>query len=439
MSNYKTLMCLCLAALTFSAKAQTNGSNSPYSRFGVGALKDGVQGFNSGMSGVAMGFRAGNRVNVQNPASYSSIDSLSFIFDVGMNLQNTNLKQGGTSVNAHNASLEYFNAAFRLNPGLGFAFGFKPFSTIGYNYSNTHFITNDINSGSPITQTATYSGDGGLQEVFMGIGWNPFAQLSIGVNMGYMWGTYEQKITTTSYNDGTSTSNIGGLNRQITADFSTYKLEVGAQYPIRLTKKDVLTVGATYGLGHKLNNRAHCHQYLTNGDTTTVSLDDAFELPHIITAGVAWTRNAQWKAGLDVSYHTWGDCEMPQVQQVGGTSSFLSSSNGYMNRTKVALGGEYTPNAMSNKYLQRVQYRLGMSFATPYFKVDNLDGPREFGVSAGLGLPVSKNPSSKSMVNIAFQWIKAAPQNSSLISENYLQLKVGLTFNERWFMKWKIQ
>lgn len=85
-----------LAMATLYAPAQTNGSNSPYSRFGLGSLKDQSQGFNKAMSGVALGFRDGNRINMQNPASYSAIDSLSFIFDVGLTLQNVNFKAEAT-------------------------------------------------------------------------------------------------------------------------------------------------------------------------------------------------------------------------------------------------------------------------------------------------------------------------------------------------------
>ena len=63
------------------AWAQTNGCNSPYSRFGLGLLTDQPQGFNKSMGGVGLGVRVGNRVNTINPASYSAIDSLSFIMD----------------------------------------------------------------------------------------------------------------------------------------------------------------------------------------------------------------------------------------------------------------------------------------------------------------------------------------------------------------------
>lgn len=39
--------------------AQTNGSNSPYSRYGFGILSDRAQGFNKGMAGLSTAMRNG--------------------------------------------------------------------------------------------------------------------------------------------------------------------------------------------------------------------------------------------------------------------------------------------------------------------------------------------------------------------------------------------
>lgn len=48
-----------------TVKAQTNGSNSPYSRYGFGLLSDRAQGFNKGMSGLAYGMRGGSELNTK--------------------------------------------------------------------------------------------------------------------------------------------------------------------------------------------------------------------------------------------------------------------------------------------------------------------------------------------------------------------------------------
>ena len=90
----RTFFASLLVTMSMTAMAQS-GTNSPYSMYGLGALADQTSGFNRGMNGLGLGFREHNQVNFLNPASYSSIDSLSFIFDAGLSGQITNFQEGG--------------------------------------------------------------------------------------------------------------------------------------------------------------------------------------------------------------------------------------------------------------------------------------------------------------------------------------------------------
>ena len=129
---------LFLAALMMSLALAVNaqsGMNSPYSQWGLGLLSDQTSGFNSGMNGVGLGFHEHNQVNYINPASYSSVDSLTFLFDVGISGQISNFNENGVKKNAKNANLDYVVAAFRAFRHMGVSFGILPFSNVGYNYS----------------------------------------------------------------------------------------------------------------------------------------------------------------------------------------------------------------------------------------------------------------------------------------------------------------
>ena len=257
MTHYKIILSAILFAAAYATSyAQTNGSNSSYSRYGLGTLDDQSQGFNKGMSGLAIGQRAGNRVNMTNPASYSSVDSLSFIFDMGMSLQNGIFKSGNNRINAYNTSLDYINAAFRIAPKLGVSFGFVPYSSIGYNYteSNSEY---DPTTGYTNTSTVTYYGDGGIHELYIGAGWEPVKGLSIGANIAYLWGNYYHTLTQSlSANNNSSSSNSNTLNRQYNADISTYKADFGLQYNIATGKNNQITLGAIFGLGHNTDDQA---------------------------------------------------------------------------------------------------------------------------------------------------------------------------------------
>ena len=194
----KILFTTALCFTVLSATAQS-GTNSPYSQYGYGRLADQTQGFNRGMNGVGLAFREHNQANYINPASYSAIDSLTFIFDVGMSLQMTNFKENGKSKNANNADFEYAVGAFRLIKNVGMSFGIIPFTNVGYNYSNTTTVKdyNMTPSTTEVTNTQTYSGSGGLHQAYIGAGWQtPLKGLSVGMNVSYLWGNVDNNTST---------------------------------------------------------------------------------------------------------------------------------------------------------------------------------------------------------------------------------------------------
>ena len=61
--------------------------NSPYTRYGLGDLSEQVFANNAAMGGVGYALRTSEHINPINPASYTAVDSLSFMFDVGMSLE----------------------------------------------------------------------------------------------------------------------------------------------------------------------------------------------------------------------------------------------------------------------------------------------------------------------------------------------------------------
>ena len=109
----KLILATLLLGSTLMVNAQS-GTNSPYSQYGLGVLSDQTSGFNRGMNGVGLGFHEHNQVNYLNPASYSNIDSLSFILDAGISGQITNFNENGVKKNAKNANFEYVVAGLRV-------------------------------------------------------------------------------------------------------------------------------------------------------------------------------------------------------------------------------------------------------------------------------------------------------------------------------------
>ena len=424
----KIVGCLLMAATATGAWAQ-GGTKSPYSQFGVGVLADQSQSMGRGMNGVGYGLRFGNQVNTLNPASYSSVDSLTMLFDMGLSGQITSFEEGNVRRNAKMASFEYVVGSFRAWKNVGVSFGVLPFSNVGYDYSST---TTDRTTG---TLTESFTGEGGLHQVFLGVGWRLLKPLSIGVNASYLWGD----ISRTVQPSVSSASNT--LAKTYSTTVNSYKLDFGVQWEQRIRRSDVLTIGAVFGLGHNLKNKAEMtvlgRNTLSNkNDTTVFGVKDANVLPMSYGAGLSYRLDGKLTMAADFSLEKWGDEKLPV---------FNTSSNTYelkrgllKDRKKVNVGFDYVanPGSQARKYWEFVHYRIGAGIATPYYNINGQDGPSELSVSAGIGLPILNAHNNRSMLNISGQW--ARTKADGFITENTFRINIGITFNERWFMKWTV-
>lgn len=429
----KIISTVLLASLSVAPAIAQSGTNSPYSQYGLGQLSEQTSGFNRGMNGLGLGFREHDQVNYINPASYSSIDSLTFIFDAGLSGQVTNFSENGQKKNANNADFEYAVAAFRACKHLGVSFGIIPFTNVGYNYSISGYLNNDRST----TYTNTYNGSGGIHQIYLGAGWELIKGLSIGANVSYIWGDIDRSVVN-SYSDGY----INTLSKYYTATVTNYKIDFGLQYAIQLNKKNSLTVGLTYGLGHKLNSDPSCKVISTNtttgvADTTSFTVNNGLEIPTSFGAGLAWNNNNRLKLGADFTYQKWGDVKFPVYKVVNNVPSYSLSDDYYSDRYKLTIGGEFCNNETSRNFLDRVRFRAGASYASSYYKVNGVDGPDEISVSVGFGIPIVNAYNNRSVLNISGQWVHSEAQG--MLKENTFRINIGITFNERWFMKWKVE
>ena len=436
---------LLMGFLTVSAMGQVSKTLSPYSQFGLGTLADQSQSFGRGMAGLSMGVRNGKYVNVQNPASYSSIDSLTMILDLGVSGQITNFKEGGRRLNAKTADFDYAVAAFRVLPKMGASFGVIPYSNIGYNYTSEGWIGE---AGSEYYASISnnyyglvYDGSGGFSQAFIGLGWEIAKGLSVGANVSYFWGKYERSGTYVPTDTYQNT-----LMRTYSTNINSWKLDFGAQYSRELNKDNLLTVGATFGLGHKLGANANLEIIGTNPQTAVsstkrMSVDNAFELPMSFGAGLTLVHKNSLTIGADYMMQKWGSLDYPVVELNGDKSEYLPKSGLLKDRHKVVVGADWIPNQSARSFFKRVHYRMGVSYATPYYNINRGDGvvhngPKELCVSAGFGIPIVNTWNNRTSLNISAQWVHTSAKD--LITENCFRINIGLTFNERWFAKWKV-
>lgn len=423
MVGFKHTLCALLLTMVTGMAIAQNNTNSPYTRYGYGDLSDQSFGNSKAMGGIAFGLRDGAQINPLNPASYTAIDSLTFIFEGGVSLQNMNISGGGVKLNAKNSSFDYLAMQFRLHPRVAMSVGLLPFSNVGYTVSDSK-----VDNG--VSQTRNFTGDGGLHQLYGGIGVKVLKNLSLGVNASYFWGD----ITRTRTIIYPATSESYSYVQQMGVSISDYKLDFGAQYTLDLSKKHSMTIGAVFSPKHKLNND---YTITTQASTTnTNNLDATLELPNTFGVGFTYNYDKRLTVGLDYSLQQWSKAKFGVNTSDGAIREDFDETYAYCDRHKIAVGAEYIPNLIGRSYLSHIKYRLGAYYTTPYYKIGGKEASREYGVTAGFGLPV---PRSRSILSISGQFVRVSGQESAFVNENIFRVSIGLTFNERWFFKRRVE
>ncbi len=425
MVGFKYTLCVLMLTIVTEMAIAQNNTNSPYTRYGYGDLSDQSFGNSKAMGGIAFGLRDGAQINPLNPASYTAIDSLTFLFEGGVTLQNMNISGGGIKLNAKNSSFDYLAMQFRLHPRIAMSAGLLPFSNIGYAVSES----NEATETSPYGMKSLI-GDGGLHQLYVGAGVKVLNNLSVGVNVSYFWGDMNRSLTQLYPNNASANSYI----RKNTVSVSDYKLDFGLQYTRELDKKHSVTIGAVYSPKHQLNN-----DYTVATEVSTVSshnLDATLELPHTFGIGFTYNYDKRLTVGADYSLQQWSKAKFSVNTADEAIREEFNETYAYSDRHKISVGAEYIPNLIGRSYLSHVKYRLGAYYTTPYYKINGKSAAREYGVTAGFGLPV---PRSRSILSISGQFVRISGQESTFVNENIFRFSIGLTFNERWFFKRRVE
>ncbi len=417
MSRLQTKVILALSLLLggiFSISAQRN-TYSPYSRYAYGLLNEPVMGQSVGMGGTAIGLRSTTNINPLNPATYSAIDSLTFLFDFSFTANLSQYRENASSGQNLGYSLDHFAAKFPLTRHWGLALGLYEYSKLGYYYGASGTLSG-MQDEDEVTYSETYTATGGINNFFVGTSVSLFNCLALGVNWNYRFGNLNY-INSLSYSNSLYKSyaqNDVLFLRQSSFDF-------GLQFYKTFAKKHRFVLGATYTLPQAFDAEVSSTHIVL--DTLQLSPDAqyTFSTPTAYGLGLSYTYDNRLTLALDYAYQGWADAEY------FGCTDTLASTN------RIALGVEYLPRRMADYYYQVIKYRAGLQYSDSYinFAPGNL---KDISMTLGVGLPFK---GQRSMLNISLEAGKTLTPDKSFIQENFYKLNVSVTFNETWFMKRK--
>ncbi|HEY5499878.1 MAG TPA: hypothetical protein VIK20_05795 [Bacteroidales bacterium] len=409
MSIRKTFLSA-LSLFLFLSCMSAQNTSSPYSRYGLGSLENASMGKSRAMGGIGYGIRDNIQINPLNPASYSAVDTLNFVFDFGVSSSYSFFTENGKSQVNPNGKFDYLAMKVPLKKYWGLTMGLMPFSSVGYSRKE-----NGTTAFGDIDYTNTYVGSGGLNTVFLGTGISLGKNLSLGTNIKYVFGTL-------SYTGTTSNTGYNSSYFYKSVILGTPSLDFGVQYQTYLGKKGKLVLGATFtnASAFQLNERDSIN--ISGTDTTTSKVDYAFDLPNTIGIGASYTYDRRLTVGFDFQNQAWSN------------ANFYGKKGTLSDNTRYALGVEYLPALIASNYLNAIRYRFGMNYTDTYYKFS--DGTvKNAGITLGFGLPLR---GQKSALNFSFEAGKLIVPASCALHENYFKVSLDVSFNEMWFLKRKL-
>jgi hypothetical protein len=434
-----------LATIAIGANAQSSSSlattSSPYSMYGIGTINPQLLPQSIGMGGIATAINklsGYNNINPLNPASYGAINFTTI--DAGTSSNISFLSQQGPNgtVNATNYNFKLSHVAFAIpiSKHSAFSFGLLPYSEMGYNYKQVS--GKGFGSNSPVdTNVANYlyTGKGGISKAYLGYGFGIGKHLLLGGNLSYLFGTLQQ------YSSVEIPGLYGMLNSRVEQNNAVRGLnyDYGAQYTFDFTDTKHLTLGYSASTANNINGTQTyiVSQYTyDNSGNENIAADSVvsykspsakIKLPSINHFGIAFQNDGHFLVGADYSIGKWS------TLSVDGTNSGLQDSKTFN------IGGQYTPdvNALRN-YFARADYRLGFIYNDTYLKLNNTD-IKQTAITIGLGLPLAPNNLSFYKINFSAEFGKQGTLENGLIKENYINLHLAFTLNDKWFQRFKFQ
>ncbi len=433
----KKLVIVFITVIAIQAQAQ-DGTASPYSFYGIGNLKFKGTAENRSMGGLSV-FTDSIHVNLSNPAGYAGNnltvgnwngESRPVKFTVGGSSSNLNLKSENESQSANATTFDYLALAVPMGK-FGMGFGIIPYSSVGYKLESS-------NTDSTINER--YRGEGGLNKAFIGFGYQITPKLGVGLDASYNFGNIQNSALQFRYQDGQPLQYHTLENNR--SDLSGVNLNFGLNYKTMITSKLELSTGLTYMPKSKINSenkRAFSSVVadpFSNQEVITSSIEVDLEsdnlkstdmtLPTQFSFGAGIGQPQKWFLGAEYSFQKTSEFDNPIFSI--GNAKFVDGS-------AIALGGYFIPKYNSfSSYWERIVYRAGFHFENTGLEIKN-QTINEFGISFGVGLPVGNDFFSNA--NIGFEFGKRGTTKANLIEENFMNLQISLSLNDRWFQKRK--
>ncbi len=436
------------------AIAQSLTSNSPYSSFGLGEFGGLDHTVFSGIGNTNITLQDSTVVNFYNPSSYNTLAKGQPLFSLGVSSRISDYSENGVSERGSITGIQHFAIAFPFARNYGLAFGLKPYSRRGYEFSTRTAVDED-------SIYHNYSGSGGINEGFIGFSANLLntrnTRLSIGGNLGYLFGTVINTRKSGLINSNINNNDYAGGVANKSLRVGSFHYEVGLSYEQMIREKHRIGVYATLDPKQKINGSYTDALFYTGNINTetgydTLSFNDSLSgnvtnIP-TYTFGLSYRLSLKARKGqtnelnTELSFHLSYSLSDWQSYEDRFDPNF---TNTFLNTTKYTFGVQYIPetnfivNKVSTKFYHRMRYRVGAYYFTLPYETSG-EQVTDFGTTFGFGFPIAVQKTLSS-INVGFAIGSRGVSNSQALQENYYGFNLGISIApgaDRWFRKRKL-
>ncbi len=414
------LIILSTVFLCAGLQAQNN-SYSPYSRFGIGDIAKAGFGRNQALGGIGYGLRDPNHINYLNPASASAQDTMSFIFSTGIIGNTVQLESNEGGHNVSNFTLSHLAIGFPVTRWWKSNIGLVPYSQMGYKIIDVDLLQGIENY---------YDGTGGINQFFLGNAFNLTPNLSVGINLSYLFGSLVQSRQLT-FPMSDNYFSVTNKSKSVAGDFH---IRYGLQYSSRIMNDYSYTVGLIYENKTALSTSQELliiNELTTSAGTVrdtvpnNLATKNHIDLPSNYGIGASFRKDNKFLIGADYSFQQWSE-----------TSFFDHQHDSLVNSSSFKIGAQYIPDHTDfRSALRRINYRLGFHYSNTYLQIREHQ-LKDYGVTLGLGIPYGNTRSS---FNFAVDIGRRGTTKFNLIEENYVIFNFSLSLYDFWFFKRRIE
>lgn len=381
-------------------------------------------GRSDAMGGTGIGMRYGFQINTGNPASYTAIDSMTFMMEFGLSSKHTIYESGDKKNGKNDVNFNYIAFSIPLKKWWASAFGIMPFSEKGYNIARIDVTTDG-------TTSTSINGTGSLSKAFFGNAFSMGKHFSVGVNAWYLFGSLSDNYYLNFPNDAAAYDFL------VEEKLIVHNLGIatGLQYSWKTKTKNQWVLGGTFEPKQNMSSKYTILEEKALFRNSTVNspiidtishvenLNNGLTLPLSVGFGFSYSYKNKITFGADLYHQKWGKATL-----LGETSPYITNS------TRYSTGLEIMPDEFSiRSYWSRAQYRLGFFYENSYLTINGqqING---YGATFGFGLPLSR---SRSLINLSAELGRLGTTENNLIRESYAKFTMQLLLHDRWFIKRK--